>query len=57
MEERRRRRGGSAGRLLRRIRRWWRETPPNQTAQTLIGLGILLLIVATAIFLIASSYA
>jgi hypothetical protein len=36
-------------RWIRRIRRWWRRTPPGQVAQTLIGLGLVLLVVAALI--------
>jgi len=36
-------------RWLRRIRGWWRGTPTTQAAQTLIGLGAILLVLAAII--------
>jgi hypothetical protein len=40
----------------RSIRRWWRTTPGNAAAQTMLGVGGLLIIVAAVVYLLARNY-
>lgn len=36
-------------RVVRRVRRWWRSTPRAEITQTLLGLGLLLIVIAAVI--------
>jgi hypothetical protein len=49
-------RGNWLRRTWRRVGRWWQDTPPNAAAQTVFGIGAVLIIAAGVIYVLARNY-